>query len=124
MKTYTVHIRTPKNSSHRSIGQRPVCLGRQSAIAWVAGVVITAISFLWPIPAMALAIHNAPGFNRIATMPSVAAMPNKTKAVAKDTEGKLESAYSDRTGDKERQVNEKANQATKSVAKKVGDATR
>jgi len=71
-------------------------------------------------------------------MSFVAAMPNKAKAVAKDTEGKLESAYGDLTGDTERQIKGKAKQGqasamkagedlkegAKSVAKKVGDATR
>jgi uncharacterized protein YjbJ (UPF0337 family) len=73
----------------------------------------------------------------MATMSFVAAMPNKAKAMAKDTEGKLESAYGDLTGDTKRQIKGKAKQGqasamkvgedlkegAKSVAKKLGDAT-
>ena len=69
---------------------------------------------------------------------TVAAIPNKVKATAKDAEGKLESAYGDITGDAGRQIKGKAKQVqasamnagedlkegAKSVAKKVGDATR
>jgi uncharacterized protein YjbJ (UPF0337 family) len=71
-------------------------------------------------------------------MSTVASLSGKAKAAAKDTEGKVESAYGDLTGDKGRQIKgaakqvqgsamnagEEVKEGAKSVAKKVGDATR
>jgi len=131
-------IHMQRDEMHQLIGRRKVGVLLQSAMAWLAGLIITAISLMKPLPAMALAFHDAPGSNPIAAMSSVAAMPNRAKAVAKDTEGKLEAAYGDLTGDSERQIKGRAKQGqasamkagedlkegAKSVAKKVGDATR
>ena len=86
---------------------------------------------------MALPYQHAPGSYAVATMSTVAAMPNKAKAVAKDAEGKLESAYGGLTGDVGGQIKGNAKQAqssamsagddlkegAKSVAKKLGGTT-
>ncbi len=110
---------------------------RKSVMACLAGLVISTFSLLQPLPAMALAYQQAPSSSVVATMPTVAAMPNKAKAVAKDTEGKLESAYGGLTGDVGGQIKGNAKQAqssamsagddlkegAKSVAKKLGGTT-
>jgi uncharacterized protein YjbJ (UPF0337 family) len=138
MKTKAMNIPMQRNANHQSNTRRPVGLPLQSVLAWLVGVVITTISLLKPLPAMALAVYDAASASPMATMSSVAAMPNKAKAVAKDMEGKLQSAAGDLTGDTERQIKGKAKQGqasamkagedlkegAKSVAKKVGDATR
>lgn len=121
----------------KRISDLKVGLLRKSVTTWLAGMVITAFSLLQPLPAMAMALPHAPSSKAVATMPTVAAMPNKAKAVAKDTEGKLESAYGGLTGDVGRQIKGNAKQAqssamsagedlkegAKSAAKKVGSAT-
>jgi uncharacterized protein YjbJ (UPF0337 family) len=127
-----------KDLLHQPRVLRPVGLLGQAAMVWLAGVVITSIVFLKPLPALALAVHDSPDSNPMATMSFVAAMPNRVKAMAKDTEGKLESTVGDLTGDTKRQIKGKAKQGqasamkagedlkevAKSMAKKVGDATR
>lgn len=115
---------------------------RTWAITWLAGLLVTSVSLLKPLPAMAWINYHAQVPSEVATMSTVAAMPNKTKAVVKDAEGKLESAYGGLTGDTGRQIKgnlkqkqssamkagedlkESAKSAANSVAKKVGDATR
>ncbi len=138
MTSQAVNIHGKKTQLHQPIVLRPVGSLLRAAMGWLAGVVIMSIFLLKPLPALALAVHDALGSSSIAAMSLVAAMPNKAKAVAKDTEGKLESAYGDLTGDTERQIKGKAKQGqasamkagedlkegAKSVAKKVGDATR
>jgi uncharacterized protein YjbJ (UPF0337 family) len=138
MKTQAMNIHKQKDLMHQANAPRPVGLLLQSAMAWLAGVVMTTIALLKPLPAMALASYNAPGSTPMATMSFVAAMPNKAKAVAKDAEGKVESAVGELTGDTKRQIKGKAKQGqasamkagedlkegAQSVAKKVGDATR
>jgi len=133
-----MNIHGQKTQLHQPTVLRPFASLWRAAMGWLASVVITSIFLLKPLPALALAVHDAPGSNSVASMSLVAAMPNKAKAVAKDTEGKLESAYGDLTGDTERQIKGKAKQGqasamkagedlkegAKSVAKKVGDATR
>jgi len=112
-------------------------------MVWLAGLVITTMSLLKPLPAMALVSPLTPGSYAVATVsmatvPVVASMSNQAKAAAKDTEGKLEAAYGDLTGNTGRQIKGKGKQVqasamnagedlkegAKSVAKKVGDATR
>jgi uncharacterized protein YjbJ (UPF0337 family) len=138
MTSQAVNIYVHRRQLHQPIVLRPVGSLWRAALGWLAGVLITSIFLLKPLPALALAVHDAPGSNSVAVMSLVAAMPNKAKAMAKDTEGKLESAYGDLTGDTERQIKGKAKQGqasamkagedlkevAKSVAKKVGDATR
>jgi len=110
----------------------------KSVMVWLAGLVFTALSLVKPLPAMALPYHQTPGAIAVASQSMLAAIPNNVKATAKDAEGKLESAYGDVTGDTGRQIKGKAKQVqasamnagddikegAKSVAKKVGDATR
>lgn len=109
-----------------------VDLLRKSVLAWLAGLIFMTLSLLKPLPALALAYQHAPRSIPVATM------ANKVKAAAKDTEGKLESAYGDLSGDKGRQIKGKAKQlqgsamnagedikeGAKSIAKKVGDAAK
>jgi len=117
---------------------------RKALMAWLAGLVITTFSLLAPLPAMAsaqqlgAASNGVLAMSTLAAMSTVASLSGKAKAAAKDTEGKVESAYGDLTGDKGRQVKGAAKQlqgsamnagedvkeGAKSVAKKVGDATR
>jgi uncharacterized protein YjbJ (UPF0337 family) len=137
MKFQAMNIDMQNEQAHQPRLLRPVGSLWQAAMAWLAGVAITSIVLLKPLPALALAFHDAPGSNPMATMSFVAAMPNKVKAMAKDTEGKLESAYGDLTGDTKRQIKGKAKQGqasamkagedlkegAKSLAKKLGDAT-
>lgn len=138
MKNQAMNISKQRNQMHQFRTRRPVGLLLQSAMAWLAGVVITAVALLKPLPALALAVYDAPSASPLATMSTVAAMPNKAKAAAKDMEGKLQSAAGELTGDTESQIKGKAKQGqasamkagedlkegAKSVAKKVGDATR
>jgi uncharacterized protein YjbJ (UPF0337 family) len=126
------------------VSLRRAALLRQAVMAWVAGLAITTFSLLTPLPAMASAQQLGTGSNGVLAMPTLAAMSTvaslsgKAKAAAKDTEGKVESAYGDLTGDKGRQIKgaakqvqgsamnagEEVKEGAKSVAKKVGDATR
>lgn len=106
-------------------------------MVWLAGLLITTLSLLKPLPAMASA-SNAVATVSVTSVSTLATMSNQAKAMAKDTEGKLEAAYGDATGNMGRQVKGKAKQVqasamktgddlkegAKSVAKKVDDATR
>jgi uncharacterized protein YjbJ (UPF0337 family) len=138
MNNQAMNIPMQTNQMRQPNTRRPVGLLLQSAMAWLAGVVMTTIALLQPLPAMALAAYDAPSASPMAAMSSVAAMPNKAKAAAKDMEGKLQSAAGELTGDTESQLKGKAKQGqasamkagedlkegAKSVAKKVADATR
>ena len=105
---------------------------RASVMVLLASLTILTSSVWTPSPAMAL------GDVHVLSPMMVATMSNKSKATAKDAEGKLESAYGDLTGDTGHQVKGKAKQVqasamnagsdikegAKSAAKAVGDAAR
>jgi uncharacterized protein YjbJ (UPF0337 family) len=107
-------------------------------------LVIATHSLLNPLPAMASASVVASGSKGVVVMPAMASMstvaslPGKAKAAAKNTEGKVESAYGDLTGDTGRQIKgaakqvqgsvmnagEEMKEGVKSVAKNISDPTR
>ena len=102
---------------------------RLLSLASVAALVVT-LMLQWPATAMA-------SHERSITPITIAAMSDKMSAKAKETEGKLESAYGEITGDAGHQVKGKAKQVqasamnateavkdgTKAVARKASDAT-
>jgi uncharacterized protein YjbJ (UPF0337 family) len=132
------NLQMPKLQAATGMAQLRADMLWKSVMVWLAGLVFTTLSLVKPLPAMALPYHHTPDAMAVASQSTVAAIPNKVKATAKDAEGKLESAYGDITGDAGRQIKGKAKQVqasamnagedlkegAKSVAKKVGDATR
>jgi uncharacterized protein YjbJ (UPF0337 family) len=102
--------------SRRRAALRRVGLIHPAVMAWVAGLAIATHSFLSPLPAMASANFVASGSDGLVAMPAmamlstVASLSGKAKAAAKDTEGKLESAYGDLSGDQGRQIKGAAKQ--------------
>lgn len=104
----------------------------KSVMIWLAGLVFTTLSLLKPAPAMALPYHHTPRAMAMANQPTVAAIPNKAKATAKDTEEKAESSDGNiQTKGKAKQVQTSAMNAgedlkegAKSAAKKGNQASR
>ncbi len=102
---------------------------RLLSLASVAALVVT-LMIQWPAAAMA-------SHARSMTPITIAAMSDKMSAKAKETEGKLESAYGEITGDPGHQVKGKAKQVqasamnakeavkdgAKAVARKASDAS-
>ncbi|MCP9860195.1 CsbD family protein [Cyanobium sp. Cruz-8D1] len=104
---------------------------RLLSLASVAALVVT-LMIQWPATAMA---SHASSITPIAI--AIATMSDKMSAKAKETEGKLESAYGEITGDPGHQVKGKAKQVqasamnateavkdgTKALARKASDAS-
>jgi uncharacterized protein YjbJ (UPF0337 family) len=80
-----------------------------------AALLLAICSFLIPLPAMALA--SGPVIHPII----IGTMSNKSKAAAKDAEGKLEAAYGELTDDKGHQLKGKAKQVQASAMNAAED---
>lgn len=106
----------------------------KSVMIWLAGLVFTTLSLLKPAPAMALPYYHTPRAMAMtmANQSTVAAIPNKAKATAKDAEEKAESSDGNiQTKGKAKQVQTSAMNASedlkegaKSAAKKGNQASR
>jgi uncharacterized protein YjbJ (UPF0337 family) len=104
---------------------------RAAAIAFLAPIAIMSSLMLSPQPAMAMVSHT------LLTTTTFGTMSNRIDAAAKDSEGKLESAYGDLSGDTGHQIKGKGKQVqasamnaaedvkegARSAGKKIADAT-
>jgi len=107
-----------------------VTILKSSTVKLLAGLLFMSAWILMPFPAMAMANNHAHNPQILATM------SKKIDAKAKETEGKLQSAYGEMTGKPGEQIKGKVKQVqgsamgtqedikqgTKAMAKKVADA--
>jgi uncharacterized protein YjbJ (UPF0337 family) len=113
------------------LAKQLVAILKSSTVKLFAGLICMASWMLMPLPAMAMANNHALNPQTLATM------AQKMDAKAKETEGKVQSAYGEITGKPSEQIKGKVKQVqgsakgtqqdikqgAKSMANKVSDAT-